>query len=63
VPRSCSRFFSLQDANRNHHYQKTFKISAQGGILELTLPDDAPELEMGKEYVWFFAPIAPDGIL
>jgi hypothetical protein len=56
-------FFSLQDANRNHHYQTTFSISGQGGIVELTLPEDAPELEMGKEYVWFLAPIAPDGIL
>ncbi len=56
-------FFSLQDADRNHHYQKTFKISGQGGIVEITLPADAPELEIGKEYVWFFAPISPDGIL
>jgi hypothetical protein len=56
-------FFSLQDADRNHHYQKTFNISGQGGIVEITLPEDAPELEIGKEYVWFFAPISPDGIL
>ncbi len=56
-------FFSLQDADRNHHYQKTFNISGQGGIVEITLPADAPELEIGKEYVWFFAPISPDGIL
>jgi hypothetical protein len=65
VPPTASQevFFSLQDANRNHHYQTTFSISGQGGIVELTLPEDAPELEMGKEYVWFLAPIAPDGIL
>jgi hypothetical protein len=56
-------FFSLQDADRHHHYQTTLKVSGKGGIVELTLPDDAPELEMGKEYVWHFAPIAPDGIL
>jgi hypothetical protein len=57
-------FFSVQDADRNHHYQKTFKISGQGGIVQFTLPDDAPELEMGKEYVWHWSQsIAPDGIL
>lgn len=65
VPPTASKevFLSVQDASHHHHYQTTFQISGQGGIVELTLPDDAPELEMGKEYVWFLAPIAPDGIL
>ena len=65
MPPTASKevFFSLQDANRNHHYQTKFQISGQGGIVALTLPDEAPELEMGKEYVWFLAPIEPNGIL
>jgi Domain of Unknown Function (DUF928) len=56
-------FFSLQDERRNHHYQTILKISGKGGIVSFTLPEDAPELEMGKNYVWFFAPIQPGGIL
>jgi hypothetical protein len=65
LPPTASKevFFSLQDANRNHHYQTTFQISGKSGIVALTLPDDAPELEIGEEYVWYLAPIAPDGIL
>lgn len=56
-------FFSLQDERRNHHYQTVLKISGKGGIVSFTLPPDAPELEIGKNYVWFFAPIPPGGIL
>jgi hypothetical protein len=65
VPPTASReiFFSLQDEARNHVYQTTLKISDNGGIVKVTLPEDAPELEMGKNYIWFFAPIAPGGHL
>ena len=56
-------FFSLQDERRNQHYQTILKISGKGGIVSFTLPEDAPELEIGKNYVWFFAPIQPGGIL
>ncbi|MDY6936326.1 MAG: DUF928 domain-containing protein [Cyanobacteriota bacterium] len=56
-------FFSLQDEQRNHHYQMTLELSGEGGVLLITLPEDAPELEVGKNYVWFFAPIQSDGIL
>jgi Domain of Unknown Function (DUF928) len=65
VPPTASRevFFSLQDERRNHVYQTTLKISGNGGIVSVTLPKDTPELEVGKNYVWFFAPIAPGGTL
>ena len=56
-------FFSLQDERRNHVYQTVLKISGKGGIVSFTLPQDAPELEIDKNYVWFFAPIQPGGIL
>ncbi|MGD2181785.1 DUF928 domain-containing protein [Lusitaniella coriacea] len=56
-------FFSLQDENRQTTYQTTLEISGQGGIVSITLPENAPELEVGKYYAWFFAPIEPDGIL
>ncbi|MFB2975388.1 DUF928 domain-containing protein [Microseira sp. BLCC-F43] len=65
LPPTASKevFFSVQDERRNHHYQTILKISGKGGIVSFTLPEDAPELEIGKNYVWFFAPIQPGGIL
>ncbi len=56
-------FFSIQDERRNHVYQTVLKISGKGGIVSFTLPENAPELEIGKNYAWFFAPIPPGGIL
>jgi hypothetical protein len=56
-------FFSLKDENGKHHYQTMLKISGRGGIVSITLPNNAPELEIDKNYQWFFAPIPPGGIL
>ena len=56
-------FFSLQSTDRKHHYQTTFDISGKQGIISFTLPADAPELEVGKDYLWFFATIEPGQIL
>lgn len=56
-------FFSLQDEQGNPHYQSILTISGSGGIVSVTLPENAPELEMGKNYLWFFAPIPPGGVL
>src|ERR687885_329449 len=50
-------FFSVQDEQGNNLYQTRRKISGQGGIISVTLPENAPALETGKNYVWFFAPI------
>ncbi|HAX75429.1 MAG TPA: hypothetical protein DCY88_06280, partial [Cyanobacteria bacterium UBA11372] len=65
LPPTLSRtaFFSLQDEQGNPHYQTRLSISGNGGIVSVTLPENAPELEMGKNYMWVFAPIQPDGIL
>lgn len=56
-------FFSLQSTDRKPHYQTTFEISGKQGIVSFTLPADAPELEVGKDYLWFFAVIEPGQIL
>ncbi|NET56111.1 MAG: DUF928 domain-containing protein [Symploca sp. SIO2E6] len=56
-------FFSMQDEQGNHHYQTILKIAGDGGVVGVTLPDEAPELKVGTNYMWFFAPIEPDGIL
>lgn len=56
-------FFSIQDEEGNDVYQTTLAISGEGGTISIALPEDAPELEIGKNYLWMFAPIQPDGIL
>jgi len=58
---SGEAFFSLRDVDGNHHYQTTLQVS--GGLAIVALPADAPELEMDKDYQWFFAPVASGGIL
>ncbi|MBW4493050.1 MAG: DUF928 domain-containing protein [Oscillatoria princeps RMCB-10] len=47
-------FFSLQDENQNPHYQTRIEIPRSGGIVSFQLPEAAPELEVGKNYKWFF---------
>lgn len=47
-------FFSLQDENKNNLYQKILPITGDSGIISIKLPTDAPELERGKNYKWYF---------
>lgn len=65
VPPTAARqvFFSIQGENFPSQYQTILDISGEGGIISVTLPESAPELEVGKNYVWFFAPIEANGIL
>ena len=65
VPPTASKeaFFSVQDASRNHHYQTVLPIPSNGGIVSITLPADAPELEIDKDYQWFFVTLEPGGTL
>ena len=56
-------FFSIQDEAGNSHYHTMLKVPAQGGVISVTLTDSAPELELSKNYLWYFAPIEPGGFL
>ncbi|MGB3239633.1 MAG: DUF928 domain-containing protein [Geitlerinemataceae cyanobacterium] len=56
-------FFSVQDENRQNLYQTTLELPGEGGIIRVTLPESAPELELGKTYTWFFAPVPSEGFL
>lgn len=56
-------FFSVQDENRQNLYQTTLELSGEGGIIRITLPESAPELEVGKTYAWFLAPVPSEGFL
>jgi Domain of Unknown Function (DUF928) len=65
VPPTASQqaFFSVQDDQGNPIYHTKLEISGRGGTIAIALPEDAPELEVGKNYLWMFAPIEPNGIL
>lgn len=56
-------FFSIQDAQGNSLYHTTLSVSGDGGILAITLPTEAPALEVGESYVWFLAAIETNDIL
>ncbi len=56
-------FFSLQDEEGHSFYHTTLPVSVDGGTIAITLPADAPELEMGKNYLWYLAPLEPGAIL
>ncbi|MGL5942941.1 MAG: DUF928 domain-containing protein [Waterburya sp.] len=47
--------FSWQDENNQEHYQTILPIENKTGIISLTLPEDAPPLEVGKNYQWALA--------
>lgn len=48
-------FFSWRDENNNDHYQTIMTLNNQGTVISLTLPADAPPLEVGKNYYWSLA--------
>jgi hypothetical protein len=56
-------FLSLQDEEGNPFYKVTVKVPASGGTIAITLPAEAPELPIGKNYLCYFAPIEPGGML
>ncbi len=55
-------FFSWRDENNKDHYQTILPLNNRGSVISLTLPEDAPPLEVGKNYQWSLA-IMCDGRL
>ncbi|MGC9505322.1 DUF928 domain-containing protein [Baaleninema sp.] len=70
VPETVARqlFFSLHEYERTDrdtvrrfpHYQGFFSISGCEGIVQLTLPPEAGELELGQDYQWYAAIVMGD---
>ncbi|MGB5897871.1 MAG: DUF928 domain-containing protein [Geitlerinemataceae cyanobacterium] len=60
---SQQAFFSVQDEQGNFVYHTVVNISTSGETIAIATPEDAPELEVGKNYLWMFAPLEPNGIL
>jgi Domain of Unknown Function (DUF928) len=54
--------FSLKDDAGNTVYQTLVTIPNNAGVVAVQLPKEAPALEVGKEYQWFFA-LMIDGTL
>ncbi|USR89325.1 DUF928 domain-containing protein [Phormidium yuhuli AB48] len=46
--------FSLQDGNGDLHYRTSVDLPAQGGIVQITLPQEYPEIALGEDYSWYF---------
>ncbi len=57
IPQTSARkvFFQIEDENEENSYQTIIPISGNAGILRITLPQDAPPLEIGKNYQWAIA--------
>ena len=45
-------FFSWRDEDNQDHYQAILPIQQEGGIISLSLSENAPPLEVGKSYQW-----------
>ncbi|AFY37804.1 protein of unknown function DUF928 [[Leptolyngbya] sp. PCC 7376] len=56
-------FFSLQDEAGNFYYDTVLNASPTGGIMAVTIPETEATLELDKPYLWYFAPIEPNGHL
>lgn len=45
--------FSLKDEDQNLLYQTNLVAPTTGGVVAIQLPEEAPALEVGKNYQWF----------
>ena len=43
---------SVRDENEDYDYQTTVSLSDRAGIVSLTLPDNAPAININREYQW-----------
>ena len=59
VPESSaqSAFFSMQDEDFNHYYQKTLQLPQKAGVMEIKIPISVPALATGKNYQYSLAMI------
>lgn len=64
VPETSAKeiFFSLVDEDNHKHYQTKIPVTVKSGILSFKLPDNAPALEVDKNYRWAFILIGEQGL-
>jgi hypothetical protein len=47
--------FALKDSKDNDVYRTMIALPKKPGVVSFQLPADAPKLEIGKDYQWFFS--------
>lgn len=52
--RAQSAEFILMDKDNNDVYRTMVALPSRAGVVSFQLPADAPTLEVGKDYQWFF---------
>ena len=64
IPETSAKeiFFSLVGENSLNRYQTKIPINGKSGIISYKIPDNAPALEVGKNYKWTFIIVGPEGI-
>ena len=48
-----SATFIVRDNTEDYYHSQQLNIPASGGIIKMTLDEDAPSLEIGQDYTWF----------
>ncbi len=43
----------VKDETEDYYYSQKLMIPATGGVIKMTLAEDAPPLEVGQNYTWF----------
>jgi Domain of Unknown Function (DUF928) len=64
VPQNSAQkaFFSLQSQDGDYYYQTSMALPEEGGIVSISLPSDAPVLEVGKNYQWNLAIVCGENL-
>ncbi|NER36243.1 MAG: DUF928 domain-containing protein [Oscillatoria sp. SIO1A7] len=48
-------FFIIEDKDQNPHYFTSVSLSSVSGVVSIPLPQEAPALEIGRDYKWTLA--------
>ena len=48
-------FFIIEDKEQNPHYYTSVPLSSTSGVVSIPLPEEAPALEIGRDYKWKLA--------
>ena len=43
----------VKDRTEDYYYSQQLTVPASGGIIKMTLAEDAPQLEVNEDYTWF----------
>jgi hypothetical protein len=57
IPETSARqaVFTLRDEGESYYYEQSIAIERTPGVIEITLPADAPGLVADRDYTWFLS--------